>query len=495
MVGRVRIHAQGESGTTARLRFAEVLNADGTIYTENLRGASQTDAFTMDSAGVHVWEPHFTFHGFRYVELSGIHEGVTRESLTAIVMHSQMALTGSFECSEPLVNQLQKNIVWGQHGNFFDIPTDCPQRDERLGWLGDAQVFIRTAAFNMDVAPFFWKWLQDVMDAQTPPRRVSGGCTACPHVYHRGRRTCVGGSGHHMPVDHLFDVWRRPHSGTSIRLDAEIFWLFASNFKGPCPSRTRRTSLGRVRRLACPRQDRLVRGYARRRSRGGTPKRLIGTAFFAHAARLLSQIALVLGHEADAAKYQKEFEKIRVAFQKNFVDADGSITGNTQTAYVLALHFDLLPMEQRQAALDRLIHLIQARGMHLATGFVGTPYLNHVLTQGGRSDIAYALLLQQSYPSWLFPVTNGATTIWERWDGWTPDRGFQDAGMNSFNHYAYGAIGDWLYSTVAGINPDPARRRLQAHHPATISRPVAHLCPCRLRLGLWQNRKRMAQRG
>lgn len=457
MVGRVRVRVRGQSGTTVRLRFAEVLNPDGTIYTENLRGALQTDTYTLDDSGLQVWEPHFTFHGFRYVELSGLQEPAAREMLTAVVVHSEMPLTGAFECSDPLVNQLQENILWGQRGNFFDVPTDCPQRDERLGWLGDAQVFIRTAAFNMNVAPFFWKWLRDVMDAQTPRG-------AYPPVAPRARTFTLVDGGPAWAEAGIICPWTIYVTYGDTRIlerqysSMQEFFAYlqatSRDLVRPEPGAQVWSGFGDWLALDMTDSSEEEVGGGRE---GGTPKRLIGTAFFAHAAQLLLQIARALHRDSDVDKYTAEFERIRAAFQKNFVAADGSLAGNTQTGYVLALYFDLLPDEMRAPALDRLVNLIKERDMHLSTGFVGTPYLNHVLSQGGRSDVAYALLLQRSYPSWLFPVTNGATTIWERWDGWTPERGFQDAGMNSFNHYAYGAIGDWLYSTVAGINSDPAQ--------------------------------------
>ncbi|GIW00869.1 glycoside hydrolase family 78 protein [Roseiflexus sp.] len=447
MVGWVRLRVRGPAGTTVTIRHAEALNPDGTIYTANLRSARATDHYTLRGEGEESWEPRFTFHGFRYVELSGYPGEPDIDAVTGIVVHSATPPTGEFNCSDPLINQLQHNIVWGQKGNFLDVPTDCPQRDERLGWTGDAQVFIRTAAFNMNIAPFFTKWTQDLEDAQSP-------------------------EGAYPPV--------APLAGISGLTDGGPAWADAGII---CPW-TIYLCYGDARLLEThyPSMQRFIE-YLERSSRdfircyedypgfrgfgdwlaldgsgkvdGGTAKDLIGTAFFAHCARLMSRIAAILGHQRDAARYRRLFERVRQAFVTRYVTGAGRVAGETQTGYVLALHFDLLPPELRPAAADALARDILARNTHLSTGFVGTPYLPHVLTAAGRLDLAYALLFQQTWPSWLYPVTQGATTVWERWDGWTHDKGFQDPGMNSFNHYAYGAIGEWLYATVAGIDTDP----------------------------------------
>jgi alpha-L-rhamnosidase len=448
MVGWVRLRVRGPAGTTVSIRYAEMLNPDGTIYTANLRSARATDHYTLrgDSDG-EVWEPRFTFHGFRYVELSGYPGTPDIEAVTGIVIHSATPPTGEFSCSDPLINQLQHNIVWGQKGNFLEVPTDCPQRDERLGWTGDAQVFIRTAAFNMHVAPFFTKWIRDLEDAQSPegayppvaPLAGIGGLTdggpawadagiICPWTIY----LCYGDTRlleDHYPSMQRFVEYLERSSRDFIRCYEDY-----PGFRG----------FG----------DWLALDGSGRTD-GGTTKDLIGTAFFAHSARLLSRIAAIIGRQRDATRYRRLFERVRQAFITRFVTGAGRVTGETQTGYVLALHFELLPPELRPAAADVLARDILARGVHLSTGFVGTPYLPHVLTSVGRLDLAYALLLQQTCPSWLYPVTQGATTIWERWDGWTHDKGFQDPGMNSFNHYAYGAIGEWLYATVAGIDIDP----------------------------------------
>ncbi len=482
MVGRVRLKGSASAGTTAILKFAEVLQPDGSIYTTNLRSARATDHYTFKGEGEEIWEPKFTFHGFRYVELSGFDGPVTRDTITGIVLHSDMAVTGQFECSDPVINQLQSNILWGQKGNFVDVPTDCPQRDERLGWTGDIQVFSRTAAFNMDIAGFMTKWAQDVADAQSDQGAVPA---VVPSV--------IG----------LVD-------GGPAWADAAIIcpWTVYLSYGDTRILETNYPVMTRFMNFIIresPGYIRCAPGYTGWTGFGDwlsinadTPRDLIGTAFLAYDAYLMAEIAAVLGKSDDEAHYRQLFADVKQAFGDRYLkgsavevdlaaqeaarqgvaDADrisrgnlkavdyGTITSEvfntslftpTQTAYVLALHFDLLPEELRTAAVDELVADIERRDLHLSTGFVGSPYLPHVLSSNGRADVAYSLLQQKTWPSWLYSVTQGATTIWERWDGWTEESGFQDPGMNSFNHYAYGAIGAWLYNTVAGIELDPSQ--------------------------------------
>lgn len=447
MVGWVRLRVSGEKGTTVSIRYAEVLNPNGTLHTANLRTARNTDYYTLKGGEEEVWEPRFLFHGFRYVELLGFPGIPTEETLTGIVIHSDMTPTGSFECSDPLINQLQHNIVWGQKGNFVDVPTDCPQRDERLGWTGDAQVFIRTAAFNMDVAGFFTKWMRDLEDAQFAngaypavapnpdtwtigdggPAWADAG-VICPWTMYQ----CYGDAGllaaHYASMQRFIEFLSQT-SKDGLRCYAEYTgwhgfgdWLALDGSDG---------------------------------REGGTSKELIGTAFFAYSSHLMARIARILGHAEDAERYDELSLQARDAFIKRFVLPDGTLAGGTQTSYVLALHFDLLPPDLRLIAIAELLRNIEQRDGHLSTGFVGTPYISWVLSENSHLDTAYALLKQTSWPSWLYSVTQGATTIWERWDAWTHDKGFQDPGMNSFNHYAYGAVGAWMYAVIGGIDFDP----------------------------------------
>jgi alpha-L-rhamnosidase len=455
LVGNVTLRITAPAGTTLKLRYGEMLDAGGGLYTENLRTARATDFYTCrgDPAG-ETWTPRFTFHGFRYAELSGPAQGdkpvftVGVDSLVAHVWHSTLPRTGEFTCSDPLLNQLQHNIEWGQRGNYLEVPTDCPQRDERLGWTGDAQAFIRTGAWNREVAPFFNKWQRDIADAQLPDGAVpavipavdavtgDGGpgwadaAVICPWTIYR----CYGDRS--LLARH-FEMLRRyvDYLGTQTQNDIRLH-----------PDLNKWSGFGDW--LALDGSGQID---------GGTPKDLIATAFYAHDAELLAAMALALDRPAEAERYAGVARRITAAFQRRFVTADGLVTGNTQTSYVLALHFNLVPTELRPKLTDELVRDIHRRGNKLSTGFIGTPYLLHVLAREGRLDVAYQLLEQQQWPSWLYAVTQGATTIWERWDGWTKEKGFQDKGMNSFNHYAYGAVGDWLYEVVAGIELDPAQ--------------------------------------
>lgn len=449
MVGRVRLKVNGEAGTTLQLRHAEALEADGTLYTANLRTARATDRYTLHGRGEEIYEPHFTFHGFRYVELSGLTEMPQRDAVTGIVLHSALEQSGTFECSDPLVNQLQSNIRWGQKGNFLEVPTDCPQRNERMGWTGDAQVFIRTAAFNYDVASFFTKWQTDIADAQTQDGNVP--CTVpSSEVY-----GLDGGPAWSDAI--IICAWTIYQCYGDRRLlerHYESFVRFIAFLQSSSLEEIR-CHPDDERKWNCFGDWLALDGSAL--LEGATPKDLIGTAFFAQSTHLLSRIATTLGKTVDAERYARLSGRVKAAFNRRFVAADGVLAGGTQTAYLLALQFDLLPQELRANALRELVRDIAARGWHLSTGFVGSPYINHVLNAMGRLDIAYQLLHQTTWPSWLYAVTQGATTIWERWDGWTHDKGFQDPAMNSFNHYAYGAIGAWLYQAVSGIEIDPSR--------------------------------------
>jgi|SRR5215207_80147 len=446
MVGWVRLRVCGDKGTTVSIRYAEVLNPNGTLYTANLRTARNTDYYTLKGGEEEVWEPRFLFHGFRYVELLGFPGIPTEETVTGIVIHSDMSPTGTFECSDPLINQLQHNIVWGQKGNFVDVPTDCPQRDERLGWTGDAQVFIRTAAFNMNVAGFFTKWSRDLEDAQLPDG-------AYPAVAPNPSAWSIGDGG---------PAWA----------DAGVIcpWTIYQCYGETRLLETRYASIQRFVEFLSQTSQNGLRCYAEYTGwhgfgdwlaldgsdgrEGGTSKELIGTAFFAYSSQLLAKIAHILGKDKDAERYDSFSRQAREAFVKRFVLPDGTLKGGTQTSYVLALHFDLLPQDLRPIAVAELVRNIEQRDNHLSTGFVGTPYLNLVLSEMGHLETAYQLLKQTTWPSWLYSVTQGATTIWERWDGWTHDRGFQDQGMNSFNHYAYGAVGAWMYAVIGGIDLD-----------------------------------------
>jgi alpha-L-rhamnosidase len=445
MVGWVRLRVQGPAGATVTLRHAEAVDKDGNFYVQNLRAAEQTLRYTLSGSGIETYEPRFTFQGFRYVAVEGYPGELTLDSLTGIVVHSAVTPSGTFSASHAILNQLQHNIVWGQKGNFLDVPTDCPQRDERLGWTGDAQAFARTAAFNMDVAGFFTKWLKDLEADQ-----YKNG--AVPHV-----------------IPDVLTMPGRTEAGAAGWADAAVIipWTMYLTYGDTRILSEQYSSMSRwVEYMRQRAGDDLIwsgdfhfgdwLSFATTRPNypgATTGTDLIATAFFAHSADLLGRIARVLGKADDATRYRNQFQKIREAFVREFVTPAGRVGEGTQTAYVLALQFDLLPEATRATAAGYLVRDVRER-RHLTTGFLGTPYLLHVLARYGYLDEAYMLLEREQYPSWLYPATKGATTIWERWDGIKPDGSFQDAGMNSLNHYAYGAVGDWMYRVMAGIEID-----------------------------------------
>jgi alpha-L-rhamnosidase len=450
MVGWVRLKAEGPAGTTITLRHAEVLDKQGNLYTENLRSAKATARYTLKGGGTETFEPHFTFFGFRYVAVDGYPGELTPDALTGVVVHSDMTPASEFETSKPLVDQLQHNILWGQKGNFVDVPTDCPQRDERLGWTGDAQVFSRTAAFNMNVAAFFTKWLRDLAADQFENGAVPH---VIPNVLTRPDNPAAGSAGWADAA--VIVPWNMYLAYGDKRLleeqyDSMARWVeYEITRAGDDFTWTGDFHYGDWLAYAAPSRE------ARSYPGATTGKDLIATAFFAHSTDLLQRIALVLGKREDAARYGEQLARIKNAFREEFVSGRGRVGENTQTAYVLALQFDLLPEELRPVAAKRLAEEIRTR-KHLTTGFLGTPYLCHVLSRYGYLDEAYLLLNREEYPSWLYPVTQGATTIWERWDSQKPDGSFQDSSMNSFNHYAYGAIGEWMYRVMAGLETDEA---------------------------------------
>ena len=449
MVGWVELHVDPKaapSGHTITLRHGEVLDADGNLYTDNLRRAAQRVSYVLDGKRA-VFEPHFTFQGFRYVAVRDYPGEPSLDSLRGIVLHSDLETTGTFETSNPMLNQLQHNIVWGLKGNFLDVPTDCPQRDERMGWTGDAQVFARTAAFNRNVAGFFTKWLRDLAADQYANGSVPW---VIPDVLSANGRG-AGAAGWADAATIVPWTLYRAYGDTRI-LERQY-----ESMKAWVEFMRREAREDLVWRSGFHFGDWLAYSSTDPAYPGATTgKDFIATAFFAHSTGLLARTARVLGREQDARTYEALRRRIEEAFEQEFVTAAGRVAENTQTAYALALAFDLLPESLRPEAAARLVGRIRRRDDHLTTGFLGAPHVNDALTRSGHLDVAYDLLLQTSYPSWLYPITKGATTIWERWDGIKPDGTFQTPDMNSFNHYAYGAVGDWMYRTVAGIDTDPS---------------------------------------
>ncbi|MFI5384549.1 MAG: family 78 glycoside hydrolase catalytic domain [Fimbriimonadales bacterium] len=438
MVGWARLKVKGKAGDKVTLRFAEMLNPDGTIYTTNLRSAKCTDTYIC-GGGNEVYEPTFTFHGFRYVEVTGYPGKPGTDAITGIVVGSNNPQTGTFECSNPMVNKLQHNIFWGQRGNYLEVPTDCPQRDERLGWMGDAQIFARTAAFNNDIAAFMTKWTQDVEDAQSAP---GGFSDVSPRVGDLSDGAPAwGDAGVIVPWTMYLTYGDRRL--LERRYDSMKAWVDYIDSVNPDHIWVKRSNNNFGDWLNV---------------HDDMPREVLATAYFAHSTDLFARIATILGRTDDAAKYKALLAEIKQAFNEHFVSEDGTIKGNTQTCYVLALWFDLLPADKREIAARKLTeHIMIDRQGHLATGFVGVGYLCPTLTSIGKDDVAFVLLNNDTYPSWGYSIKHGATTIWERWDGWTEEHGFQDPGMNSFNHYSLGSVGEWMASTVAGIDLDPAQ--------------------------------------
>jgi alpha-L-rhamnosidase len=431
MVGTVRLKVNVPAGTRVVVRQTEMLNPNGTLYTTALRGARAQDTYIAKGTGEEVYMPRFTFHGFRYVEVSGLKSKPSLDTVTGVVIHTQMTQTGEFECSNPLVNQLFHNIIWGQKGNYLEVPTDCPQRDERLGWTGDAQFFVRTGTYNFDVASFFTKWLVDL---------VEDGQNAEGAFAHVAPDMGIGYGAVAWDDAGIICPWTiyRMYGDTRI---IQQHWDHMAKYI----EFLKKTSKNLVREQG-PYGDWVNLG-------GGAKSEVIGTSYFEYVTRLMSEMATAIGKTDEAQKYQKLADDIKAVFEKEFVLPDGSIKDSSQTGYALAFTMGLIPPDRTQKSADKFVEEIKKKDWHLATGFIGTPRLLPGLTDAGRTDVAYRLLLTETFPSWLFPVKLGATTMWERWDGWHPERGFQDPGMNSFNHYAFGSVGQYLYITVAGIDP------------------------------------------
>lgn len=453
MVGRIRFTVNSPAGTKITLKHAEVLDKDGNIYFGNLRAAKQTVEYITKGGGIENYAPVFTFQGFRYVKVEGYPDqenGLPLECFVGEVIHTDMVPTGEFECSNLIVNQLQQNIKWGQRGNFVDVPTDCPQRDERLGWTGDAQVFIRTALFNYQGAPFFTKWLRDLAADQLP----NGGVPfVIPNVVDGDSSAAWGDAAVICP-------WTVYLSYGDTRLLEEQYpsmqaWVEYIRAQGE-----NRVAWNTGFHFG----DWLGLDSKEDSYFGATPDDLIATSFYAYSTRLLRDTAKVLNKVDDVERYNELLNRIKQYYKDEFITPLGRLAVTTQTAHVLTLMFDLVEGKIRERIAYDLNQLVLENDYHLTTGFVGTPYLNLVLSQNGYHETAVKLLLQETYPSWLYSVSKGATTIWEHWDGIKEDGSFWSDDMNSFNHYAYGAIGDWMYRVVAGLDMDesePAYKRIR----------------------------------
>lgn len=462
LVGRLRIRVQGVAGQTITLRHAEVLEG-GELCMRPLRFAEATDRYTLRGDGIEVWEPRFTSHGFRYADIEGWSGEVYPDDVRALVLHSDMERTGWFDCSDPLLNQLHQNVLWSMRGNFLDVPTDCPQRDERLGWTGDLQVFAPTASYLYDVMGFLQSWLRDLAVEQQNNNGVVP--IVVPDV-----------------IPPTFEI---PNMVAAAWGDAAVIvpWVLYQRFGDATILATQFESMRVwVEKVAS------IAGEAKLWNDSGiqfgdwldpiaphdnpwaarTPNDLVATAYFAYSTRLLGQSADIIGRTHEAEGYLKLADQIRDAFVGEYLMEDGTLRGDSVTGYALALQFDLLPTAaQRQRAGERLETLVREGGYRISTGFVGTPLVCDALWSVGEYDTAFRLLMEQECPSWLYPVTMGATTIWERWDSMLPDGSINPGEMTSFNHYALGAVADWMHRTIGGLAPaTPGYRHLAIQpHP------------------------------
>jgi alpha-L-rhamnosidase len=444
--GVVRLKVKGAAGTQVRLRYGEMLFRDGRLMTENLRKARATDFYVLrgDPAG-ETYTPRFTFHGFQYVELTGYPGKPDLDAVTGIVLHSDTPLTSAFECSDPMVNRLFKNIVWTQRANFLDLPTDCPQRDERFGWTGDAQIYVRAATYNADVAAFYTKWLRELMESQRPSGAFPGYAPfPFQHGWDFGTAWCDAG---------VICPWTIYKAYGDTRI-LERCWEPMTKFI-KWRERESKDSLGVTHGndwgdwLALDEK---------------TPLDYIDTAYFAYSTKLAAEMAHALGKTTEAAAYHKLFDRIKAAFNQKYVKPDGTLSVDTQTAYALVLYMDLLPDTLRSAGGAKLAEKIRLNDTRMATGFLGTRPLLPVLSANGQHDLAVRLCQSRKFPSWGYEIEQGATTIWERWNSYTKDKGFggaRNAEMNSFAHYSFGAVCEWMFSQLAGIDTDgPGYQRL-----------------------------------
>lgn len=454
LVGRLRITVNGSAGQTITLRHAEVLE-DGELGTRPLRGAQATDRYTLRGGATEMWEPRFTFHGFRYVEVEGWPSELCSEDLNAVVIHSDMQRTGWFECSDALVNQLHENVVWSMRGNFLSIPTDCPQRDERLGWTGDLQVFSPTASYLYDVAGFLRSWLRDLSLEQND----HGGIVpiVVPYILDMPiwPATAWGDAAVVVPwvlYQRFGDVEVLRSQFESMRSWVDVI----ANIAGEKHLWNQGFQFGDwLDPTAPPDQP----------AKAQTEGHLVATAYFAHSAKRVGQAAGILGLKDQEARYLALAEQIRQAFANEYITGAGRLVNDAQTAYALALEFDLVQTdEQRQHAGERLMTLVNANDYRIGTGFVGTPLICDALTRAGKTSTAYALAFQRECPSWLYPVTMGATTVWERWDSMLADGSINSGEMTSFNHYALGAVADWFHRVVGGLaSSEPGYKRITFH--------------------------------
>jgi alpha-L-rhamnosidase len=442
MVGWLTFVCREAKGQKIRFQFGEILQ-EGNFYRDNLRTAKEEFVYISDGKQREI-RPHFTFFGFRYVKITGISD-IRLDDFTGKVLYSDMEQTGHIKTSHPLVNKLFQNTLWGQRGNFVDIPTDCPQRDERLGWTGDAQIFSGTACFNMDVFQFFKKYGHDIYSEQ---KKLGGAVpVVVPSKRHRNMTSCAWGEaatvipwnvyvhyGNRSILEDQFESmkgWVDFMRQEDIKAGGKKLWTTGFHYGDW---------------LA-------LDGGFKNMPTGGTNLAYLASANYYYSATLVVKAARVLGKKEEEEKYQKLADDIRTAIQREYFSPEGKLTIDTQTAYIVALYFGLCKEEWKDRVIEDMRHRFRVDGNYLTTGFIGTPYLGRVLSNNKSNDIAYTLLLNDKFPSWFYEISMGATTIWERWNSVLPDGSISDTGMNSLNHYAYGSIVEWMYRDMAGINP------------------------------------------
>lgn len=445
------VRGQGKAGDTIVLVCFEVLDKEGNVYLDNLRRAKQTITYTVKDDKPFVYRPTFTFFGFRFIQVQSFCGRADLDNFRSFVIHSDMEQTGSFECSNQDLNQLQHNILWGLKSNFVDVPTDCPQRDERLGWTGDSQIFCRTASYNVNTYTFFSKWLSDVAADQTE----EGGV---PHVvpdilYKYKFNNWLLNKGTHSAAAWADAAVINPWMLYLTFGDTEILQKQYGSMKAWIDF-MQKHSVNNIWNYKLQFGDWVALDAEEGSYFGATPNELTCTAYYAYSTDLFAKIAQLLGKVEDAKEYRALYDRVVASFQKEFFDDKGVMTAQTQTAHILALHFKLCPGVYVAKTIEGLKKLLADHDGHLVTGFVGTPYFCHALSSNGCLDEAYDLLLKEDFPSWLYQVRKGATTIWEHWDGIKPDGSMWSPDMNSFNHYAYGAIGEWLYRVIGGLEID-----------------------------------------
>lgn len=438
MVGWAEFKVKGKRGDRVVLSHSEILDHEGNFYTENLRSAKSKVTYILSGEGEEIFHPRFCFQGFRYIRIDEYPGDIKLNDFRGLVIYSDLERTGYFECSDDNINKLYQNTIWSQKGNYVDIPTDCPQRDERLGWTGDAQVFVKAACLNMNVALFFAKWLRDVSAEQ---KNMNGAVpNIVPSLIHSGVSAAWGDAATICPTEIYYAfgderLLKRQYESMkswveyikSCCIDDEYHWNTGKHFG-----------------------DWLGLDAQEGSYRGATDQYLIATAFYAYSAKLVSDAAEILGYDEDKVFFRNLSQKVADKYKKIYLTNGAIPKILTQTACALTIHFGLTDDKAKTAS--ALVALLEQSNNHLTTGFVGTPYLIYALSDNGYEDIAYNLLFQTEYPSWLYPILMGATTIWEHWDGIREDGSMWDASMNSFNHYAYGAVVDWMYTRIAGIN-------------------------------------------